>query len=274
MLLLMRPSKPSDFDSKVAEAQRAVEEAIRAGRAPEFPELWTEFKEHFVKAQYFKCGYCEVYSGNHPGSMDHYAPKSEVHELIDKGAELDGGQRVRGRRTKPVSDRGYWWCAYSWGNWIFVCERCNSVWKKCLFPVTEEPRRLPPDPATRETPLLLNPFGPEDPVEHLWFSELGQVAAQGGSLRGQATIDTCGLDRESLRSVRQRTAHKAYRHIECLLEGIESGNWERAGDALENLLDLGHEEAPHAGMVRSIVKSELELPWNEFLTLNERIAGR
>src|SRR5262249_32101415 len=158
--------------------------------------LWKQHKDTFIEAQRRKCGYCETFAINHPGAVEHYAPKSRIEELAEEGTEEVPGISVAGRKTPPVSDRGYWWLAYSWENWLFSCERCNTGWKRCLFPVRESPRLLPPRYEASETPLLLDPFGSIDAVEHLEFSRVGQIFARNASERGNATIKTCGLDRE------------------------------------------------------------------------------
>ncbi|TMQ11174.1 MAG: hypothetical protein E6J90_34990 [Deltaproteobacteria bacterium] len=49
--------------------------------------VWKSYKGQFIRAQQGKCGYCEQPSLNHPGAVEHYAPKSEVHELTKPGAE-------------------------------------------------------------------------------------------------------------------------------------------------------------------------------------------
>jgi hypothetical protein len=121
---------------------------------------------------------------------------------------------------------------------------------------------------------LLDPFGTIDPVEHLDFDRLGQVAARGASDRGAATIRTCGLDRESLRRVRQRTAFDVHRHIDRLLDALHDNNLRRALDAADDLLSLGDEERAHAGMVRSIVFSELKHPWGGLQQLRDRLSRR
>ena len=70
--------------------------------------------------------------------------------------------------------------------------RCNSAWKRNLFPIDEKPRTTPLQ-GRNEIPLLLNPFEGEDPVDHIEYDKLGQVKALNGSKFGKATIATCGL---------------------------------------------------------------------------------
>lgn len=82
----------------------------------------------------------------------------------------------------------------SWDDWLFACERCNTGWKRCLFPVRDP--ALPPAKDRAYEPLLLMPYDGPDPAEHLGFDELGAV--WGASEIGDATIETAGLHRPSL----------------------------------------------------------------------------
>lgn len=276
----MRPRPPPSFAAAVRRAEKAVRAAVAAGRAPPFEEeIWQSQKGAFIEAQLGKCGYCEQYSQNHPGAVDHHSPKGSVTELVAEGVEIPASRKVRkakpkGRKTRPISATGYFWLAYRWGNWLFVCNYCNSGWKGCLFPIREVRRRLPPRPGRKETPLLLSPFGRVDPIHHLRFSRIGQIGPRDGSDRGDATIRTCGLDRETLRRSREGIAGDAYRHVDRLVSALNQDNLERAGDAVADLLSLGGEERAHAGMVRSIVSLELRYRWADLERLQDRLIVR
>ena len=275
VLRIKRPKPPADYPAKARQALRRIHADIAAGRAPAFDErIWKAHKGAFSAAQRDKCGYCEQPSLNHPGAVDHYAPKKEVQELADPGAEHILTASVPDRRTPPISRRGYWWLAYNWNNWLFVCERCNTGWKRGLFPVRENPRSLPPDRAAKETPLLLNPFGRIDPIFHLSFSRLGQIAPRNGSAYGEATIETCGLDRESLRRQRQGIAADVNRHTDRLQRALNDQDFQRAHDAVMDLLSLGAEARPHTGMVRSIVWAKLDCRWPDLERLEAKLLAR
>lgn len=206
--------------------------------------------------------------------MDHYAPKSEIQELADPGAEHLLTASVSDRRTPAISRRGYWWLAYAWDNWLFVCERCNIAWKRCLFPVREANRVLPPAHTTKETPLLLNPFGPADPILHLSFSSVGQIAPRNGSLRGEATIQTCGLDRESLRRQRQGISTTTDLLTDRVQLEINQQDFRHAHDAVVDLLSLGAAHRAHAGMVRAIVWAKLGCRWPDLKRLGATLLAR
>ncbi len=272
MLRFKRPRPPRGYAAKARTAERSLRIAIAAGNTFSFDErIWKPHKGAFSTAQHGKCGYCETFARNHPAAVEHYAPKSVVHELHALGGEDKATASVLGRKTPEISSTGYWWLAYKWSNWLFACERCNSAWKRCLFPVRDQPRALPPHPKTPETPLLLHPLGRIDPLDHITFSSLGQIAPRHGSNLGKATIETCGLDRESLRAARGSIARDVQRHTDRLLSGLANGDEQRALDAVTDLLSLGSERRAHAGMVRALVWRFLGRPWDELGQLKAKL---
>lgn len=274
MLRCKRPRRPAGFAATALIAERLVENAIAAGSLLNYDEnIWGAHKPAFLSAQHGKCGYCEQPSCNHPGAMDHYAPKAEIGDLMEHGQEVDATPKVVGRLTPTRFPTGYWWLAYSWDNWLYTCERCNTGWKRTLFPIQER-YRTAPSKRKKFSPLLLNPFGPIDPIHHLAFTPLGQILAYRNSPRGEATIRTCGLDRETLRAARAGIAADTHRFVDRLLASIASNDALRAHDAATDLLALGADDRPHAGMVRSIVKRTLGRSWKEMVTLQNIYAGR
>ena len=159
--------------------------------------------------------------------------------------------------TRRVSDRGYWWLAYTWENWLLACDRCNRAWKGTLFPVAEDPR---PEPAPDmvETPLLLDPFGSENPSTHLQFDPLGQVEAVPGSRMGFETVRTLGLDREQLRGFREEKAKRIHALV-CRLATVEG---EQLEETVDDILDMGLPKSEYAGMVRIVFERETGLDWS------------
>jgi len=264
MLLLRRPDKPSDFDRRTSEARRRVEEAVAAGEAPRFePPLWRGYKGVFSEAQHGKCAFCEAFtSAVSTGHVDHFRPKGAVAELGEDpdgwGEEVPGTSNVEGRRPRKLSDRGYWWLAYEWENFCFVCERCNTGWKRTIFPVADEPRRLPPSPDVEESCLLLDPYGGETPSDHLLFDEQGWVEAAPGSRIGFETVRTLGLDREPLRWSREEKARKTTQLLNTL--DRDPNSWR---ETLDDLVRLGDRRYVHAGMVRIMAERWLGLSWEE-----------
>lgn len=299
MLRSRRPRKPKGFAAEVAGAERVVKRAIAAGRKLDgIADLWRgeKYKRAFAAAQHGKCGYCETFVLNHPAHMEHHAPKGKVHILVDDGEEVDGLNNVPDRLTLEICATGYHWLVYAWENWLLACERCNSRWKGSLFPTREDldaglPQAVDSvyrmrgieavrtllgahqrrSPRRKFTPLLLHPFGPEDAADHLEFNEAGEIAPRAGSDIGRETIRTCGLHRESLRRARQPIAEYVFRLIERLEDAGEIGDRKTIANTLADLLLLGAEDRAHAGMVRAIVLSELELRWEDLERLVNKL---
>lgn len=263
MLRLERPPEVEDFALRARELRAEVKRSIDRDKGLRFRDLWTDFKSVFAAAQHGKCGYCEsrvLPTGT--GQIDHYRPKGSVSELGEDpqtwGHEEPASSKVVGRRTSRISDRGYWWLGYEWRNFVFSCERCNVGWKRDLFPVRESPRPLPPAPEHDETPLLLEPFGGENPSAHLRFDWWGNVEAADGSKVGYETIRTLGLDRDSLREAREdvaRTAHQLIRELR------QAASEEEKRELLSTIHDLGRARRPYAGMVRIIFEVETGDYW-------------
>lgn len=285
MLRFKRPALPPDFPQKVAQAKQDVEQKIgqrnsnplpsgkkkRKKKAFNFPDKWREYKAAFAKAQFGKCGYCEIMViGGQPGDVEHFAPKGEVWEVDEAapGQEVPFLSTVKGRKPKVLSEQGYWWLAYEWSNYLLSCAVCNQYWKGAIFPVREQPRNLPPSKAIKELPLLLNPFNRRDPGKHLRFSEIGQIEALNQSAIGLATIRTCGLDRDSLVKSRLEKASRAYKLVQELSQAGDDQTETRR--VLKQFYDLGNAKYIHAGMVRIIFEELCQTKWGVL----EELVGR
>ncbi len=271
MMRFSRPEEPPGFAAHVKAAREHVEDALREERPlqdgdTDFPPLWRErhYKDRLARAQRGKCGYCERDITTHGGDVEHYRPKGRLEALpADRrkwGEEhLATGLMKVSRSLEKLCDQGYSWLAYEWTNYLVSCARCNQKWKRCLFPVAEEPRAVPPERSVLETPLLLDPFGDEDPVKHLAFTDLGQIEPRDGSPRGRATIDTCGLDQASVTLSRLEKA----RHVhDLLIDFLRAKDPEDHKRLVDRLLDMGNDEREHAGMVRSIFEVETSMEWS------------
>lgn len=304
MLCFQRPKRPKGFSRAVEPVLRAAKRAVAEGLPisdDDAPWRDDRFKRLFAEAQHDKCGYCETFALNHPAPMDHHAPKGAIHVLLREGEETDGVYRVRGRETLEVSSTGYYWLIVSWENWLLGCERCNTRWKGALFPTFEDDGSSlmealraayalggvdaakvllrassfgSPNPRRPFTPLLLHPFGPEDPVDHLEYNDLGQIAPRNGSIRGRETIRTCGLYRESLQRARRPIAEDTFRLVRRLMGALDAEHWETAQSAARDLLSLGDARRSHAGMVRSIVLSQIGIRWPDLDALANKLDKR
>lgn len=275
-----RPAPPVTFQTKAAEALARLEVRVTTLAAQDSPDDvlrdddiessiwgdWPSCKRPFVLAQEKHCGYCEARIAGHPTHIDHRAPKLQVADLIEPGVENGSTGEVRGRRFGNPR-RGYWWRAYDWSNYVATCFRCNSTWKATLFPLATGPRAADPVRGAEEEELLLDPFvEPEsagDPVKHLRFDDKSGVPGQvyGLTSAGKATIETCGLDRPSLVDARSEKAGDVSDLIEAM---YSEGDQTRT---LRLLVEKGAAGREFAGMVRAMVRAELDLPWAQLCLL-------
>ena len=140
------------------------------------------------KAQHRKCCYCEGRSEAFAAAdVEHYRPKGAV----------------RQEPGSPEQLPGYYWLAYSWENLYLCCQVCNRSGKKDLFPLADDSVRARShrDDVARESPLLLDPGGTNDPRAHVRFR---QERAVGQTDTGRRTIEVLDLNRPSLIEERRR----------------------------------------------------------------------
>ncbi len=267
MLCYARPQEPIHFARQVEKPQQAIAAIIARGEHPrseQFTAKWQQFKQIFCDTQHGKCGYCEhdTWTSYH-GDVEHFAPKAGIDELHPS---LQGPTMpAQAGDTPPhpaqrVCERGYWWLAYAWHNYLFACARCNQVHKRNIFPV--DPRQNPREPAfdVEETPLLLNPYEQGlNPADHIRFSDQGEIYDR--SVRGWETIRTCRLDRIALTTARRDKARRAHWLARKLLTAVERPSL--LEEAIRELRELGDETRPFAGMVRIIFEHETHIAWSD-----------
>ena len=139
-------------------------------------------REVLRQAQNRKCCFCEgKFDAFASGDVEHYRPKGAVRQ--DESAAV----------LKP----GYFWLAYTWENLYWCCQTCNRSHKRDLFPLQDRAKRARSDTdcLADELPHILDPGGPEDPVEHIGFHyELAVPLTD----RGKTTIELLGLNRPAL----------------------------------------------------------------------------
>ena len=142
----------------------------------------TEVRTALREAQQRKCCYCE-------GRFDAFAAL-DVEHYRPKGA-------VRQESGSPEQLPGYYWLAYSWENLYLCCQVCNRSGKRDLFPLADPDARARShrDDVADESPLLLDPGGPEAPRAHIRFR---QERAVGLTDTGRRTIEVLGLNRPEL----------------------------------------------------------------------------
>lgn len=191
MILLTRPPEPTGYGQQAALGQAALEATAAQGgfksqRRYDFDMMiWRAALDDLRQVSNSKCAWCESQAAS-AGDVDHYRPK----------------HRAEGLRKGEIHPDHYWWLAYVWDNLVFSCPDCNRA-KRNRFPVIGK-RLEPGDPPDLEQPLLLDPYGTDDPDEHLWFEEDGMVRAI--SVRGDVTIEVLALNRPYLVKARRRAA--------------------------------------------------------------------
>lgn len=265
MLSFARPQEPPNFARQVEKPKQDIAAIVARGlhpRSEQFTAKWQPFKQIFCDTQHGKCGYCEHDTlVSYHGDVEHFAPKAgidEIHPSLPATPEQAGDPPPH--PVQRVCQRGYWWLAYAWHNYLFACARCNQVHKRSIFPV--DPRQNPraPAPDVEETPLLLNPYEPGlNPADHLRFSEQGAIYDR--TVRGWETIRTCRLDRIALTTARRDKARRAYGLARKLLRTSEQPLL--LEETIGELRELGDETRPFAGMVRIIFEHETQIAWSD-----------
>ena len=275
MLKFKRPQKPGDFDTKSKTQLDKIKAQINANKKPEFNDgFWGNYKHLFMEAQSRRCGYCEVIITTDYGDMEHYRPKSVVNQLSQAGAEVDNLNTTKGRVFGKLCDRGYWWLAYDWDNYLLSCKICNQRWKEALFPIKEERAKNPanseypcvsPKDSDQETPLLMNPYDSNlNPVDHFEISKVGLIKPKGNSELGRATINTCGLDREGLNIARNTSATLIYMLFKNFTDADDGSEQEK--NSIDLILTLGSEtSSTHPGVCRIIFEqlTDGDFTWSD-----------
>lgn len=280
MIGYRRPPEDTAFTSKAQKLRKRL-----SATGPFDEKVWQSHKSAFSVVQHGKCAYCDHYIAcGQDGDVEHFAPMAGVQDIgadpstwgIEEFAglaKLTPGSRV----TIPRSSAGYWWLAYDWSNFLFACLVCNRKYKRTVFPLVPVPskRWRPSKRSKRHVPLLLNCFDARAPWRNFRFDKVTN-AVSGTTPQGVATIATCGLHRETLRSARGQAVGDARRMCDDIQD-------RRAGPrarlrAWHDLVGLGSEERSFAGAVRATAEESLGLRWEEIAgyarTLLRAEAGR
>lgn len=133
-------------------------------------DYWKELKPELAKLFNYKCWYTESPQAGTDVDIDHYRPKGRV-------AELNEGDKLHA---------GYWWLAFTPGNYRYSCIVANrrrrdvetgfTGGKADHFPIADEFRRawVPSDNCENEQPDLLDPCKTTD-TALLTFKEDGEA---------------------------------------------------------------------------------------------------
>lgn len=147
-----------------------VDTTNRAKIISDNAEMWREIKPAFRQLFHGKCWYTEAPQQGTDVDMDHFRPKKRVSELI-------------GSSTPHC---GYWWLAFSLGNFRYSCiianrrrkdvESGKTGGKADHFPIIDESKRAraPECDLEDEQPVLLDPCKASD-VRLLMFNDNGET---------------------------------------------------------------------------------------------------
>lgn len=239
MIRLQRPLRPQKLRRAAHAATEKLWAAWRAG-GPLIANR-TIYADPGVKtalrtAQHDKCAFCETTNPSAHGVVEHYRPK-------------DGWRQ---KRRDPLQKPEYFWLAYDWENLLFACDVCNDrSHKENLFPLADPAKRATaalPDIAV-ETPLLVNPYGPLDPEEHInWDSDVPKP--RNGSPYGKETIGVLGLDRDGRRADFRRAHLQGLEKQLQRVENLKPDNPDRPG-LVTDFRRVLNDEAPWAAMIRA-----------------------
>ena len=207
-----------------------------------------------------KCSWCEQYrSPRGELNVDHLRPKSRLTTWRGDPSEVSD--------TPPheelVNDTGYWWLAFTWTNWNLACRDCNSRWKRNILPRMGPHQGHVEGIEESEVILLLDPTSDFKTGDHFEWDENGYM--RGLSEIGRATIITCGLNRQLLRTARHKEARNILQACESFKTALGGGHDEAMDRTLNSLCALIGETAEFAGMARDLVTKRLEIPWENLL---------
>lgn len=213
---------PQQWRERLAKARTELNNApdseARSKIFTRYSDLWSEVKVHLRVQSHDKCWYCETSTRSFPGDIDHYRPKGKV--------------------TESAGHPGYWWLAFEWRNWRFVCRYCNSPNKDLetgkvsgkgnKFPLLydDESRRIKSPDAYEayeelwsENPALLDPTERED-ISLITFTSEGlpepveKDEKRTTYKRAKASIETYFLDNTRLKNERKKIYAQVTRHVE------------------------------------------------------------
>lgn len=207
-------------------------------------DLWSEVKFHLRRYSCDKCWYCETKVIGYPGDIDHYRPKKRV--------------------TEAPEHEGYWWLAFDWRNWRFVCRFCNSAnkdqetghvsGKANHFPLVDddETRRVKSridcdyeDLWRYERPALLDPTVREDIGLLTFTSEGVPIPVETDKQlikykRADKTIEVYHLDRSSLNNARKKVYVLAERLVRAYLKHQSKWEKEQSDEDREKAKEASH----------------------------------
>ncbi len=198
-----------------------------------------EVMAYILRLFHSKCAYCETHSKD--SEIDHFRP----HQV----SFSDDNQPYNGY---------YAWLTAEWENLYLACGACLRS-KRNLFPIVGKRGRTMAsvkDLREQENYLLLDPCW-DIPEKHLSFLSDGSVEAKTES--GKTTIAILNLNRPQLLESRSRIAKAAIhiidrslRFAQNILSSSSTEPPNRINEEFDTLISVSQDDAPHAGVVRSL----------------------
>lgn len=275
----VRAKIPREWQQKAAQALETIKNLPPEERGEAINKLsgiWTELKDKLHDVSHGKCWYCETIDVRHDDEIDHWRPKNAVLECPEHP--------------------GYWWLAFDWQNFRYVCVYCNQKRKKdksgkpdeggkgTSFPLFNEHERIfdicHKIELQREQPLLLDPLVKRDTYLLKFDTEgLCHPAKEAPSdeyTRAEKSREVYHLNAHNLIEKRRTTICN---RIEQLLEEgdgylyclEQSDNDLAARSGYENVIDklsfMLEEDQEYVATARSVLRFyRKQYPWvNEIL---------
>jgi hypothetical protein len=235
--------------------------------ATEFPSIWNEIKDVYIRLQGgergSKCAYCEkwIEAARIEHDVEHFRPKTKVSrwkvpEHLLREFHAAG---VQVNQPAEESELGYRFLAYHVLNYAAACKQCNSVLKRNLFPITGKRLSNAKDPARlkSEGALLIYPIDhvdtdPEDLIEFQGISPRAKAAAGLDRLRALVTIEIFQLDdwrsRKSLIYDRLEWVEKLWLALKQRDRGESPNDVHDANQTIARMISTGFR---HANCLRS-----------------------
>lgn len=260
---LVRAHDPT-WLKRAREQTKALEAAIPA---TEFPSLWSEIKDVYIRLQGgdrgSKCAYCEkwIEAARIEHDVEHFRPKTKVSRWKVPEHLLREFYAAGVQVNQPAagSEPGYRLLAYHLLNYAVACKQCNSALKRNLFPITGKRISNAKDPATlnSEGAHLIYPLDhvntdPEDLIEFQGISPRAKAANGLDRLRALVTIEIFQLDnwrsRKSLLYDRLEWVEKLWLALKQRDRGESPNDVHDANRTIARLTSTGFR---HANCLRS-----------------------
>jgi uncharacterized protein (TIGR02646 family) len=260
MIHINRTPEPSTLSG----ARNFEMQRLRAlGRTPSSDDIvgYRIVVRDLWRMQEYKCCYCERKLTQCFNDVEHYRPKSRAD-----------------RRPGCTDTHGYWWLAFTWENLLFACAPCNRSEKNDQFPLSLGCSPLQAEMAAPglEVPLVIDPCGLMNPMEHIVFVREqfnGAIAEarwwarpRNGSEFGLWTIRVCGINDGDLPELRGDHVERCLvPRIEKLEGAIRAGRRARILGEFEECLMLLRRGLPYVALTYDVLRhhfpASVLAPW-------------